>query len=230
MAPVRILAEAVTIATLIIIAIAIALDPLPLVPYILLLTAKRGLLKAAAFLFGWFASLAAVVIVPLVATGGQPVSSGSLPAWVALAAKLVIGGALLWIGLRKRKQMQGPPKPKAVPKWQSGVDSLSPWFAIGLAPLTQPWGLIAAGVTEVMNVDLANGAAIVLLVAFVVLASSSYLFLALGAAFRPERAAVWATSIRDWIQRHTDQAIVVGSIGIGLFLVISAVVQMITSA
>ena len=42
------------IVTLIIIAVAIALDPLPLVPFILLLSSKRGVRKGAAFLFGWF--------------------------------------------------------------------------------------------------------------------------------------------------------------------------------
>ena len=65
---------------------------------------------------------------------------------------------------------------------------------------------------------------------FVVLASSSYLVLELGAAFRPEKAQAWATALRTWIERHTDQAIAVGGTGIGLFLVISAIVQMITSS
>lgn len=224
--PPRILAGPVTIATLIVIALAIAFDPLPLVPFILLLTARRGVVKGAMFLIGWFLSLAAVVAVTLLATGGTPPAHGSPPAWVALVAKLAIGLFLLWIGLRKRRQMKLPPKPKDVPKWQKGIDDMSPWFAIGLAPLTQPWGLIAAGVTAVMGVNLANGAEFVLLIVFVVLASSTYLVLELGAAFRPERAQAWATGLRQWIERHTDQAIAVGATAVGLFLVISAVIQM----
>ena len=220
MAAPRILAPPVTIATLIVIALAIAFDPLPLVPFILLLTAKRGVVKGAMFLVGWFLSLAAIVVVTLLATGGTPPAHGSLPAWVALAAKLVIGLFLLWVGLRKRRQMKLPPKPKDVPKWQKGIDDMSPWFAIGLAPLTQPWGLIAAGVTAVMDVHLDNAGA------FVLLASSTYLVLELGAAFRPEKAQAWATKLREWIERHTDQAIAVGATALGLFLVISAIIQM----
>jgi len=62
----------------------------------------------------------------------------------------------------------------------------------------------------------------------VVLATSSYLVLELGAAFRPERAQYIATGIRTWIQSHTDQAIVLGSIGVGLFLVASSAYQLLT--
>jgi predicted RND superfamily exporter protein len=105
---------------------------------------------------------------------------------------------------------------------------MSLWFAMALAPITQPWGLIAAGVTAVIGLGAATAGSIVVLIVFVVLATSSYLVLELGAAFRPERAQQIATGIRTWIQAHTDQAIVLGSIGIGLFLVASSAYQLLT--
>ncbi len=214
--------------TLIIIAIAIALDPLPLVAFILLLTAKRGVRKGAAFLFGWFLSLAVIVAGTIALSGVQPPAHGSAPAWVSIALKLAAGLVLLYIGLRKRKAMAGPPKPKKPPKWQSGIDDMSWWFAMALAPITQPWGLIAAGVAAVIGLGAASAGTVALLVVFVVLASSSYLVLEMGAAFRPEKAERVATGIRDWIEAHTDQAIVLGSIAIGLFLVVSGAYQALT--
>ena len=99
------------IVTLIIIAVAIALDPLPLVPFILLLTAKRGVRKGAAFLFGWFLSLAVIVVGTILLSGVQPPSHGSAPAWVSIVLKLVAGLVLLYIGLRKRKSIAEPPRP-----------------------------------------------------------------------------------------------------------------------
>ena len=216
------------IVTLIIIAVAIALDPLPLVPFILLLSSKRGVRKGAAFLFGWFLSLAVIVAGTIALSGVQPPAHGSPPAWVSIAIKLAAGLLLLYIGLRKRKAMAGPPRQKEPPKWQRGIDDMSIWFAMALAPLTQPWGLIAAGVAAVIGVGAASAGSVALLIVFVVLASSSYLALELGAAFRPERAEKVAGAIRGWIESHTDQAIVLGSIGIGLFLVISAAYQALT--
>jgi hypothetical protein len=216
------------VVTLIIIAIAIALDPLPLVPFILLLASKRGVRKGAAFLFGWFLSLAVITAGTIFLSGSEPPAHGSPPAWVSVVIKLVIGLVLLYIGLRKRRAMAGPPKPKATPKWQAGIDDMSLWFAMALAPITQPWGLIAAGVAAVMALGAASAGSIVLLIVFVLLATSSYLVLEIGAAFRPERAQAVSTSIRTWIEAHTDQAIVLGSIGIGLFLVASSAYQMLT--
>jgi hypothetical protein len=47
---------------LVLIGVAVALDPLPLMAFLVVLPSKRGVMKGAAFVFGWLASL---VIVPL---------------------------------------------------------------------------------------------------------------------------------------------------------------------
>ncbi len=216
------------IITLIIIAVAIALDPLPLVPFILLLTSKRGVQKGAAFLVGWLVSLSAIVVLTIVATGNTPPEHGSAPAWAALMAKLLIGVLLLIIGLRKWRTMSRPKRPKAPPKWQQGIDDMSLWFAAALAPITQPWGLIAAGVTTVLEVQVGSVSSVLALVMFVLVASSSYIALQVGAAVRPERAQRVATAMRAWIESHTDRAIAVGGTAIGAFLVASSTYQLLT--
>jgi hypothetical protein len=33
---------------------------------------------------------------------------------------------------------------------------MTPWYAIGLGPLTQPWALIAAGVTVIVEAKLSS--------------------------------------------------------------------------
>ncbi|MFZ4754447.1 MAG: GAP family protein [Miltoncostaeaceae bacterium] len=217
-----------TAITLIVIALAIALDPLPLVPFILLLTSKRGVRKGAAFLVGWCVSLAAIVALTIVATGNMPPEHGSVPAWVALMVKLLIGVVLLIIGLRKWRSMGRPPRPKAQPKWQRGIDDMSLWFAAALAPITQPWGLIAAGVTTVLEVQVGSAASVLVLVMFVLVATSSYIVLEVGAAVRPERAQRVATALRGWIESHTDRAIAVGATAVGAFLVASSAYQLLT--
>ena len=50
------------------IGLAIALDPLPLMAFLIVLPSKRGVRKGAAFVFGWLASLGIVVTVTVLAT------------------------------------------------------------------------------------------------------------------------------------------------------------------
>ncbi len=57
---------------LLLIGLAIALDPLPLTSFGVVLPSKRGVRKGAAFLFGWLVSLAIVVAVTVLATGNNP--------------------------------------------------------------------------------------------------------------------------------------------------------------
>ena len=58
--------------TLLLIAVAIALDPLPLTGFMVVLPSERGVRKGAAFVFGWLVSLAIVVTVTVLATGNNP--------------------------------------------------------------------------------------------------------------------------------------------------------------
>src|SRR6266550_4530492 len=57
---------------LVLIGVAIALDPLPLTAFLVVLPSRRGVVKGAAFVFGWLVSLAAVVAITVAATGNKP--------------------------------------------------------------------------------------------------------------------------------------------------------------
>jgi hypothetical protein len=57
---------------LVLIGVAVALDPLPLMAFLVVLPSKRGVRKGAAFVFGWLASLVVVVAVTVLATGNNP--------------------------------------------------------------------------------------------------------------------------------------------------------------
>ena len=213
---------------LIVIGLAIAFDPLPLIPFILILTSRRGTAKGAAFIVGWFLCLSIITAATLLLTGGEPPSSGSVPSDAALAVRIAIGVALIGFGLYWRSRQGRPRKEKKPPKWEASVDNMSLWFALILAPVLQPWGLMAAGVTSVMQADLASGASVVALILFVLLATSTYLALEIFSIVRKERAHALALSLRAWIQAHTQQAIIWGSSVIGLFLIISGIYQLVT--
>ena len=208
---------------LLLIGLAIALDPLPLTAFIVILPSQRGVRKGAAFVFGWLVSLAIVVAVTVIATGNNPPKSNTVPSLAALAVKIAIGVVLVTIAIRHIRSRGRPKKPKKPPKWQAHVDSMSPWYAMGLAPVLQPWGLIGAGAATVMEAKLSSPQSYLALVLFCVLASSSYLAMEIYAGVRPSQSQVLLAGFRTWIDAHTDQAIIWGSLILGFWLIANGI-------
>jgi threonine/homoserine/homoserine lactone efflux protein len=211
-----------------IIGLAITLEPIPLTAFILILASKGGTRKGAAFVFGWLVSLGIVVAVTVVATGNSPPKQSTAPSLAALAVKITLGVVLVLIALRQYRRMGQPKKPKKPPKWQAGVDSMSPWYAMALAPLTQPWGLIAAGAASVVEAKLASWEDYLALVYFCLVATATYLVMEIYATIRPGEAQDLLARLRAWIDSHTDQLIVWVSLIVGLWLIGKSVYLIVT--
>jgi len=204
---------------LVLIGVAIALDPLPLTAFLVVLPAKRGVVKGAAFVFGWLVSLAIVVTATVLATGNDPPQPNTAPSLAALAVKIAVGVFLLLVAVRHIRRRGRPKPPKKPPKWQAHVDSMSPWFAMVLAPTLQPWALIGAGAATVVEAKLSSWESYLALFGFCVLASSSYLGMEICAALRPGKSQALMARLRNWIDAHTDQVIIVGSLILGFWLI-----------
>lgn len=204
---------------LVLLGLAVAVDPLPITTFFVLLAAERGTVKGGAFLVGWFASLVMVVVVTLSATGNKPPAPSTDPSTAAVVVKMLLGIVLIAIAVRQRRRMGRPKKPRKTPKWQAGVDSMSPVYAAGLAVFAQPWGLLAAGAATVVGAKVSGPASVIALVVFCLLASSSYLVLELLLVLRPERGTAVIGGVRQWMDTHSDQVIVIGCLVLGGWLV-----------
>ncbi len=213
---------------LVLIGLVITLEPIPLTAFLLILASSGGVRKGAAFIFGWFVSLAIVVTATVLATGNKPPKPSTAPSLAALAVKMAIGVVLVAIAIRQYRRMGKPKKPKKTPKWQTGIDNMSPWYAMGLAPLTQPWGLVAAGVATIVEAKLSSWESYIALFLFCLVATAIYLVLEIYAGFRPEKSQVLLTSTRAWIDSHTDQVIIVVSLVLGLWLLGKSIYQVVT--
>lgn len=205
------------------IGLAIAFDPLPLTAFTVVLPSERGVRKGAAFVFGWLASLVIVVAVTVLATGNNPPKPDTAPSLAGVAVKIAIGVVLVVIAIRQRRRRGQPKKPKKPPKWQGHVDSMSPWYAMGLAPVLQPWGLIGAGAATVMEAKLSSAQSYVALFLFCVLGSASYLAMEIYAGVRPGKSRALLAGFRAWIDAHTDQVIIWGSLILGFWLIANSI-------
>jgi len=214
--------------SLVLIGLAITLEPIPLTAFILILASEGGVRKGAAFIFGWLASLAIVIACTVLITGNNPPKPSTAPSLAALAAKLAIGAGLLVIAIRYYRKLGKPKPPKKPPRWQTHIDNMTPWYAIGLGPLTQPWGLVAAGVTVIVEAKLSSWQDYLTLVLFCVIATSSILAMEIYAGFRPEPAQQFLARLRQWINTHTDQVIIIVSLVLGFWLVVNSIYYLVT--
>jgi len=204
---------------LVLIGLAIALDPLPLTAFLVVLPSKHGVRKGAAFTFGWLVSLAIVVAGTVLATGNNPPKPDTAPSLAALAVRIALGTVLVIVAIRHIRARRRPKPPKKPPKWQQHVDSMSPWFAMGLAPALQPWVLIGAGAATVVQAKLSSWQSFLALFLYCVLASSSYLAMEIYAVLRQRHSQALLARLRTWIDAHTDQVIIAGSLILGFWLI-----------
>ena len=172
---------------LILIGMAVTLDPLPLTAFLVVLPSEHG---------------------PLAGSAGGENRAGRRP------------GRDRGPAHRARGRPKPPKKP---PKWQAHVDSMSPWFALGLAPTLQPWVLIGAGAATVVEAKLSSWESFLALFLYCVLASASYLAMETYAVFRPGQSQALLARSRAWISTHTDQVIIAGSLIIGLWLIANSI-------
>ena len=98
---------------LLLIGLAVTLDPLPLTAFIIVLPAKGGVRKGAAFVFGWLVSLAIVVTITVLATGNNPPKPSTAPSLAALAVKIALGAVLVVIAVRHIRARGRPKPPKS---------------------------------------------------------------------------------------------------------------------
>jgi hypothetical protein len=210
---------------LVIIGLAITLEPLTLVAFILILAARKGTWKGLAFILGFMASVVAVIAAVLLTTGGDPPRQHTAPSTAALVVKALLGVLLIWIGLRQRRRRGRPRKP---PTWMARLDHMSPAAAVGFGAFMVPWSLVAIGAATIVQAQLSTLGDWLVLVMFCLLALSAFLVMELYAVFSPEAAQVRLGRVRSWIDAHTDQAIIIGALVLGCFLLADSILLLVS--
>jgi hypothetical protein len=201
---------------LILIGVAVTVEPIPVTGFILVLSSERGTRKGAAYIAGWLLSLVVVVVATVAVTGGQPPKPATAPSTAILAIKIAFGAALLVFALHRRRQTGKPRKPAT---WMAKVDGMSVWAAAALGLLLQPWVLVGAGAATVAELHISTLQSYLLLVLFCLLCTSTILIMEVYAIRSPEAARQRMDGLRSWMDGHRDQVIVILSLIVGLWLI-----------
>src|SRR5258708_12166308 len=87
----------------------IALEPLPIVTYILVRATARGPRNALAFVSGWTVSLLAMLGISALLTGGSGLQRDTAPSTTTIVVQLVVGlGLLVAAFVRCRRHPRTP--------------------------------------------------------------------------------------------------------------------------
>ncbi|HEX4174975.1 MAG TPA: GAP family protein [Acidimicrobiales bacterium] len=204
---------------LVLIGLAMALYPVALTIFILLVASNRGRRKGAAFIVGWLATLATVAAVTVAATGNTPPAASTAPATVIVVAKIVLGLVLLGVAARQRRRMGRPRPAKQEPAWRARLDEMSAMFAVGLGAFFQPTVLVVSAATIITGAKLSTAASYVALAVFGLLSVSTFVSMEIYVVVRPAGSAEALHRLDGWIHEHTDLLVIVGATALGLWLI-----------
>ena len=185
------------------IAVGVLVSPMPIVALVLMLVSKKAAVNGVAFVLGWVIGIFLLGTVLLLAVGAASSGSQETPAWASWL-KVVLGAALLLMGVRG---WRGRPKDGAeapTPKWMEAVDEFSPVKAFGLAfalGAINPKNLllVVAGAAAIAAATTDTSERIVAMAVFTLVASLGVLvvygiYIGMG-----ERAAEILSGVKAWM-------------------------------
>ncbi len=202
-----------------------AVVPLQIIVVTLLLTsARRGPLKAIAFVLGMtLARLAQGVLFGFVLTGGSGDPADATSPGIVKATALTVLGVFLLITAYKTWAKE--PDPDAPPpKWLTMLDTVTPLRALFLGAgfvLIAPklWVFVLGAITVIEEAQLGRPASTQTFLLFVLLAQSLLLIPILIRLLIPRRAQSLLAALADWMKRYNDPIVIAISLIFGvLFL------------
>lgn len=205
-------------------AVTVAISPLPIIAVILMLLAPRAGGASVGFLVGWVAGIVVVAVLFVVLANVLGLSGSGEGGLASGIIKLVLGAAMLLLGVRQwlsRPKDGAEAKP---PKWMGAIDTMTAGKSAGLAFLlagVNPKNLavlLAAGVA-VGTADLSAGQTVVVLAIFTVLAACTVAVPVVLYAVARERASVVLTRVREWLVAHNAAVMTVVLLLIGVVLI-----------
>jgi len=187
-----------SVLTLVLLALALAVQPWSVLASLLLATSANGLRKVTALVAGWVLALTAVAIATVALYPEVPATASSGPlSGVELVAGLALAG---WL-VRRRRTASGRTA-SAQPRFMGALDSMSPGLAFVLGAFLPNYVFVVAAVSELLQAGLSQGGLGLAALAFIVVASLGVAAPLLVRAARGERSPETFHRWRDWLTAH----------------------------
>ncbi|MFD0689076.1 GAP family protein [Actinomadura fibrosa] len=179
-------------------ALVLALRPVPVLAAVLLAGAERGRSKAVAFLAGWTAVLTVVGAVAATVIPGHHGASrrgAAAYAWADLSLGAAIAAYSAWRWHRRRRS--GEPEP--IPAWVGRIDAIPPVLAFGLGVVMPSYLVVAAAVNQMLETGWSGAGLTVMILLFVAVSSAGVAMPVAVPLLRPDGADVIDGRLRPWL-------------------------------
>jgi len=178
--------------------VAMALQPLPPLAAVILLSVERGLRKAWAFFLGEFTVMFAIGAVTVALHLGTSRASASRPAsWVTLIAGLVLLPAGAWLIVRSRRATE-----VKNPSWLARLDRMEPWPAFLLGTFLPTYVIGIAAGAHIVGTHPGTATAVAAMLVFLAIGTSTVYAPIVLAQVAPERSGPVRVRLRRWLVRN----------------------------
>jgi hypothetical protein len=202
------------------IAVAVAFSSVPITATILILLSPKRNISGAAFLVGWVAGLIIVVSAATFGAQALPITSLRTQQSAFGVTEIVIGAALVILGIVSGLRAVRHPTPAQGAKWLSAVKSFGPRPSFGLAVVLnfRPKGLllgVAAGLAIGGDATSA-GDALGAIAFYVVISASTVAVPIISTIAMPELMQPRLVDAQHWLEQHGRlvTALLMGLIGV----------------
>jgi hypothetical protein len=202
------------------IAVAVAFSSVPITATILILLSPKRNISGAAFLVGWVAGLIIVVSAATFGAQALPITSLRTQQSAFGVTEIVIGAALVILGIVSGLRAVRHPTPAQGAKWLTAVKSFGPRPSFGLAVVLnfRPKGLllgVAAGLAIGGDATSA-GDALGAIAFYVVISASTVAVPIISTIAMPELMQPWLVDAQHWLEQHGRlvTALLMGLIGV----------------
>jgi hypothetical protein len=202
------------------IAVAVAFSSVPITATILILLSPKRNISGAAFLVGWVAGLIIVVSAATFGAQALPITSLRTQQSAFGVTEIVIGAALVILGIVSGLRAVRHPTPAQGAKWLTAVKSFGPRPSFGLAVVLnfRPKGLllgVAAGLAIGGDATSA-GDALGAIAFYVVISASTVAVPIISTIAMPELMQPRLVDAQHWLEQHGRlvTALLMGLIGV----------------
>ena len=183
-------------------AIAIAISPISIIALVLILISHRAPSNGPAYFFGWIVGLGAAVAAMLAILGLLDLAPESGPATLPALLRLLLGALLLYLGVRRWRNLPKAGEEPTLPRWMASIESFTPARAFGLAVLLSSASnlaiIIAASLTiSRARLDLTQQIAAAVI--FILISSLLVAFIVIYYAFSRASAALMLGTWKAWL-------------------------------
>jgi len=204
-------------------AVGVAISPMSIIAVILMLFSARARVNGPLFLTGWVTALTVLFVLAYAVADAADAATDTTASETVSWGKVGVGAVLLLLAARQWRSRPAPGETPVMPKWMAGIDSFSPGkaFGLGLITVAAPKNLLltlSAG-TALAQVGVSTGEAVVSLIVFLVLGSTTIAGPVLYQRIGGNRAQSTLDGLKDWLTAHNAAVMTVLLLVIGVKLI-----------